>query len=460
MDKYYDILELKPGASAHEVKKAYFRLIRKYTPESDPEKFQEIRNAYEKIKDFDDMPLGPQFSVPSEPWAQKMLNQIEIYRTKGYSEKYRDACQEAWDYFPEEIQFLYMLIIAQRECGNTGKAVKNAELLVKKEPQNKWFQRELAISYAARGFAKKACVACKDAYELGCRDNDFLLTYSEQCFAAGEDNVTRQILWEIINREKKWTKEDIGDLVAAYMGLFAAAKTGDNTDFIRIVDSLCNSLEQYRIYMENYIAELSIMISMMSYLCADMEQMRKVKGAFNILMKACHDQSELDIVKEAIAKFDYVCIMEDSRICSSLKEGYEAYYNDDPDVVKFAMLDAHLCMIEEREEILREAEILKKDYPDYYDRLKDFLGKLQSESNIIHIKDSLLRAYNRIYPDYSGGVYFERYPEEKRKVQGTVITNGSFDAPYVRSSQKIGRNDLCPCGSGKKYKHCCMKNQR
>lgn len=23
-----------------------------------------------------------------------------------------------------------------------------------------------------------------------------------------------------------------------------------------------------------------------------------------------------------------------------------------------------------------------------------------------------------------------------------------------------GRNDLCPCGSGKKYKHCCMKQRR
>ena len=23
--------------------------------------------------------------------------------------------------------------------------------------------------------------------------------------------------------------------------------------------------------------------------------------------------------------------------------------------------------------------------------------------------------------------------------------------------KKVGRNDLCPCGSGKKYKNCCMK---
>lgn len=29
--------------------------------------------------------------------------------------------------------------------------------------------------------------------------------------------------------------------------------------------------------------------------------------------------------------------------------------------------------------------------------------------------------------------------------------------PYVRESKKIMPNDLCPCGSGKKYKHCCKK---
>jgi preprotein translocase subunit SecA len=26
--------------------------------------------------------------------------------------------------------------------------------------------------------------------------------------------------------------------------------------------------------------------------------------------------------------------------------------------------------------------------------------------------------------------------------------------PFVRDGQKVGRNDPCPCGSGKKYKHC------
>ena len=28
----------------------------------------------------------------------------------------------------------------------------------------------------------------------------------------------------------------------------------------------------------------------------------------------------------------------------------------------------------------------------------------------------------------------------------------------IRTGPKIGRNDPCPCGSGKKYKHCCGKS--
>jgi len=29
----------------------------------------------------------------------------------------------------------------------------------------------------------------------------------------------------------------------------------------------------------------------------------------------------------------------------------------------------------------------------------------------------------------------------------------------VQAMTKIGRNDPCPCGSGRKFKHCCLKNE-
>ncbi len=31
--------------------------------------------------------------------------------------------------------------------------------------------------------------------------------------------------------------------------------------------------------------------------------------------------------------------------------------------------------------------------------------------------------------------------------------------PYIRSTPKVGRNELCPCASGKKYKQCCLQNE-
>lgn len=32
--------------------------------------------------------------------------------------------------------------------------------------------------------------------------------------------------------------------------------------------------------------------------------------------------------------------------------------------------------------------------------------------------------------------------------------------PAAARSESVGRNDPCPCGSGKKYKHCCMRRGR
>jgi preprotein translocase subunit SecA len=40
----------------------------------------------------------------------------------------------------------------------------------------------------------------------------------------------------------------------------------------------------------------------------------------------------------------------------------------------------------------------------------------------------------------------------------TEASTAMSKARPVRSGPKVGRNDLCPCGSGKKYKHCCGKN--
>jgi len=47
---------------------------------------------------------------------------------------------------------------------------------------------------------------------------------------------------------------------------------------------------------------------------------------------------------------------------------------------------------------------------------------------------------------------------QREEVEQPMFTNKDDSAvkqPKKRSDEKVGRNDLCPCGSGKKYKHCC-----
>ena len=70
----------------------------------------------------------------------------------------------------------------------------------------------------------------------------------------------------------------------------------------------------------------------------------------------------------------------------------------------------------------------------------------------------------------------EEYEEKINNLNAARIAAGTFttmqDATVqshylrknkhtiVRDNRKIGRNELCPCGSGKKYKNCCLSSGR
>jgi preprotein translocase subunit SecA len=72
-----------------------------------------------------------------------------------------------------------------------------------------------------------------------------------------------------------------------------------------------------------------------------------------------------------------------------------------------------------------------------------------------------LQHADAVSPIQVGAGLDERSPPE---VVGFGAGGGSLEAdpresgplatPFVREMPKVGRNELCPCGSGKKYKHC------
>ena len=66
-----------------------------------------------------------------------------------------------------------------------------------------------------------------------------------------------------------------------------------------------------------------------------------------------------------------------------------------------------------------------------------------------------------IWEDTVSLLYHVENPEnvERKRVAKPTTSNrseGSVSKPIVKG-KKVGRNDPCPCGSGKKYKKCCGK---
>lgn len=61
------------------------------------------------------------------------------------------------------------------------------------------------------------------------------------------------------------------------------------------------------------------------------------------------------------------------------------------------------------------------------------------------------------FEEDSGGIWGADDEEWMKEDDFGWFTREAAPQPYVRSTPKIGRNDPCPCGSGKKYKKCCGK---
>ena len=47
------------------------------------------------------------------------------------------------------------------------------------------------------------------------------------------------------------------------------------------------------------------------------------------------------------------------------------------------------------------------------------------------------------------------FPSETKVKRGVRIVHGDKEL-----AEKVGRNDLCPCGSGKLFKNCCRNSGR
>ena len=100
-------------------------------------------------------------------------------------------------------------------------------------------------------------------------------------------------------------------------------------------------------------------------------------------------------------------------------------------------------------DLLRQQELLKKEY-EYEKEI------YQQQTERIGIRKKINKGLCW-YPIIIGRSRYNSLNqltiEIERREDRETEHNFEYGRP-VRSEKRVGRNDLCPCGSGKKYKNC------
>lgn len=465
----YEVLGISPNADPKEIKRAYFRLVRQYSPETHPERFQEIREAYEHLTseaNSRENPDAVSMEFPDLPYMDELRQRINSKLQTGDYQEAVILAERAVSVFGESEGFLFLQGKAQKAAGNTGKAVKSFERLVELFPQKALYRQELAIALLSRGFGKKAYQAFEEAYAMGCSSIDFLNLFAICCNDRKNYKQAVKLLDELIAKGEKKPKDYINELLNAFVGIFSIK-------FYVLRQNISQDLEHFYQFLGKvvpYLAEdMYELFSLLKLLSGTIPKNPENLPLLNQIIELSEKSLRVHYPKKNDAVWrewedlmidnEHVRIHNDGRLSEVLKTGFEAFLmlQDDAEINRFAQRDMELCILEEWPSIRSQIELIQNEYPIYWHAIEEFIEKLEKEQNLDHLRNRLIKDYDRWEKYFNGGLYYENYPH-RRPWAGVTRWNSDDDGTYTRTTPKIGRNSPCPCGSGKKYKNCCGKN--
>ena len=463
----FEILGVSPDASEKEIKRAYFKLIREHSPEEDPEGFKEIRMAYEMMMAPQKDEEKPPFDVDDEKAVIIKARMEEILQNRKWKDAVKEA-EAAIVIWPNSSYFKYLLIRAYRGNGNTTKAVRMAEQLCAEEPDNKFFAREYTMSCFARGFFVKASAGFKKAYELGVRDFDFLMAGIES------QNVSRNNPFSVFFHSSQYREildlfsddeDHLVDIVSIYeavlksynINLFFGRdcpseinQDGNNAlDFLQKHDlnKIMDAEGQYVLYaVVNAFSSFANAVDSRLLFKLD-ETIERFKDVVEEKYYAKMKEVTLSIEEDKVENDKKVSKYIERLSFARIKENY-----DDEGLREYAIVDKKLCILKKSDKIFSSLQYVKETYPLLWKHYEDFFHALYDNDKANKLMDELRAKYRNIASDYTGGLFYQEFPDEKRRALEFygIKRESKYSRPLV------GRNHPCPCGSGKKFKKCCM----
>ena len=148
------------------------------------------------------------------------------------------------------------------------------------------------------------------------------------------------------------------------------------------------------------------------------------------------------------ADWDY---FEETRHTKKVRDFINIYLSDDSDVTDEIM------------EKINYAALADIKFQAVFDIFEKFLIEFKDQQQLNRFMPMLLDMYNNCRkwsnngntPKELSGTYSVKPATLQKPKDETFTYTVKKSAPNTQP--KVGRNELCPCGSGKKYKKCCIR---
>jgi preprotein translocase subunit SecA len=449
MKDYYGILNISKNATPAEVKKAYFTLIRKFPPDRHPQEFMKIREAYEVLADestrkqYDLVESMPDTVKWAFEQGKKALEENDPQKAIELLERITRA-------YPQFPVVNSLLGEAYLENGNSGKAIGIFKELAEQEEDNISFAQQLARAYLSRGWHKKALVQFRRALSLD-EDNESLwIGLIESHLAANDNHAAQSAILEAleVSRRNGWDN----------VNLYCCAIQNDI--YIQDHDNMKKHLEELTnkaLEKEEEKANVATFLATLSKKIINIDLYEEAMATINAACILQPANMEFESIKKEVKTYYSILMLERDPVFDDfLAEmlDFELQYREAQVLPEYQVIQFtnEIRIINEIQSFRKEIMQLKKSYPELYAIKKEFFDNIinpRREEYLYNTYDKKYKKFQKLYPEV-----FE--PEEED--DDDYYEDYCFQPePYRRPEPKIGRNEPCPCGSGKKYKKCCGK---
>ena len=437
---YYELLKIENNADDNQIKRAYFSSVKLHSPDSDPEGFKAIRTAYETLSDKKKRAEYDLVFSAGGNIQKDLFYAYELIRENKYkqAEEFLRKQSKGENSSPEIKRLLADVLWTLKK---TGSAEKICEELIRENPSD----GETFLLYAqiadSRGHKTKARDLYENAVIIDPLNSKTWIKYASYAL--------RNCDWQIPNIVNQAIKHNINMFQNDYI-LYLAVMFNPifpfSDDYIKYFDKFAEFFIEDKNHDEGIYKSL---MRLMPRIIEREELIPFLIKIFPVIEKSQHRSEEnnedIKYIKAAILSYK---IYSDKRIHEVVADLTGSLLYGEEEKKERLTLESYIVF---NMSLTRPSiKILMNEYPECYKLHQNFYNDVLNEKKTEHLTNKYIGLYKKMKPGIKGIPTLTTHP-----VNVDDYDDSDETKQFIRETPKVGRNDPCPCGSGKKYKKCC-----